>query len=193
MSSIVRKKYLKIKELIGRSSLASEIQIRNRRVRSLSEIKTIGILYDATDREIYEYMNETVKRFREDLKKVSSLGFIDSKDDRDMLGSKLGFDFFNRKQLDYLLRPYSPVVQNFYMEEFDLLIDCNIENHWPLEYIMRKSNACLKVGVSPSFYNHYDLSFRIQFPISEPPYKREEKLNILRQLFLNTKKYLHNI
>lgn len=181
------------RERIGRSALKAEDVIRLRRVRNMSEIRSIGMVYDATDREVFEYINEVVRRFRAEMKKVHTLGYINSKDDRDMLSSKLGFDFFNRKNLDFYLRPSHPLVDNFIGENFDLLIDFNVERLWPLEYVMKRSRAALKVGLWPQANSPYDLSFKVTFPPGTPPYSRHEKLRLMQELVINIRKYLHAI
>lgn len=190
---MLRQQIDNLRERLGKAQLLSESVLRHRKVRNLGEVRTVGILYDATDREIFEYVNDIVRRFRADMKKVHTLGYINSKDDRDMLSSKLGFDFFNRKNLDFYFRPRCPVAENFMAERFDLLIDFNVENLWPLEYVMRRSHASLKVGLSPRHHNPYDLSFRISFPRVAPPYTREQKMELMRTLILNIRKYLHQI
>ncbi|MCS6981568.1 MAG: hypothetical protein NZM65_05155 [Flavobacteriales bacterium] len=181
------------RERLGRITVQNQSLPRQKQVRNLAEIRTVGILYDATDREVFEYVNDVVKRLRAEMKKVYTLGFINSRDERDMLSSRLGFDFFNRKCLDFYLRPKSPVVRNFMAEPFDLLIDLNVERLWPLEYIMRCSRASFKVGLSPTPHSPHDLSFQIPFPEHGMPYGREQKLRLMSQLIVNIRKYLHAI
>lgn len=173
--------------------MQAEGVLRVRRVRNLTEVRSIGIVYDATDREVFEYVNDVVRRLRAEMKKVHALGYINSKDERDMLSSKLGFDFFNRKSLDFYRRPRHPLVDNFISENFDLLIDFNIERLWPLEYLMRCSRASFKVGVWPHARSPYDLCFKVDFPPGLPPYPRHEKLRLLQELMINIRKYLHAI
>ena len=43
-------------------------------------------------------------------------------------------------------KPSSPVIQNFINEEYDLLIDLNIRDYFPLKYISALSKAAFKVG-----------------------------------------------
>lgn len=181
------------RERLGKATAQHQSLPRRRQVRNLAEICTVGILYDATDREVFEYVNDVVKRFRAEMKRVHTLGFINSRDERDMLSSRLGFDFFNRKCLDFYLRPQATVARNFMAEPFDLLIDLNVERLWPLEYVMRCSTASFKVGLSPTPHSPYDLSFRVPFPEHGLPYGREQKLRLMSQLIVNIRKYLHAI
>lgn len=170
-------------------------QYRYREVKNLTEIKYIGILFDATDREIYEYVVNLSKRFKEDLKKVEALGFINSKLDRDMLQSKLGFDFFNLKSLDLFYNSKDGVVLNFIDKKFDLLIDLNAEHLYPLEIISKKSNAQFKVGIEHRGNEHLDIVFKIPSKPDEIENKgiREQNISQIQELVQSVKYYLKNI
>jgi hypothetical protein len=168
---------------------------RYREVKNLSEIKSIGILFDATDREIYEYVVNLSKRFKEDLKKVEALGFINSKLERDMLQSKLGFDFFNLKSLDLFFNSKDGVVLNFIEKKFDLLIDLNVEHLYPLQIISLKSMAPFKVGIENPGNKHLDMVFKIPSKPDEIENMgiREQNLSQIQELVQNIKFYLKNI
>ncbi len=63
-----------------------------------------------------------------------------------MTYSKLEYDFFSTKELNWVGKPSSMVIQNFMNEEYDLLIDLNINDLFPLKYISALSKASFKVG-----------------------------------------------
>jgi hypothetical protein len=113
---------------------------------TFSGIKTVGILFDATNVEDYEIVKRYVVYLREHLKKVKVIGFFSTKQIPTLTYSKLEYDFFSTKELNWLGKPSSPIIQNFINEEYDLLIDLNIHNHFPLKYISALSKASFKVG-----------------------------------------------
>ena len=63
-----------------------------------------------------------------------------------MTYSKLEYDFFSQKELNWMGKPSGVVVQNFIREEYDLLIDLNVHDHFPLRYMAALSKAKFKVG-----------------------------------------------
>jgi uncharacterized protein DUF6913 len=113
---------------------------------SFTKVKTVGIIFDATNTEDYEIVKRYVVYLREHLKKVKVLGFFSTKEIPSLTYSKLEYDFFSVKELNWLGKPDSVVIQNFIAEEYDLLIDLNIHDHFALKYITALSKASFKVG-----------------------------------------------
>jgi hypothetical protein len=48
--------------------------------------------------------------------------------------------------LNWFGKPSTHIIENFINEEYDLLIDLNIHDHFPLKYIAALSKAKFKVG-----------------------------------------------
>ena len=63
-----------------------------------------------------------------------------------MTFSKLEYDFFSTKQLNWFGKPTSMIIQNFINEKYDVLLDLNINDHFSLKYISALSKADFKVG-----------------------------------------------
>jgi len=57
------------------------------------------------------------------------------------------FDFITQQDLNFLFIPKGPTVDKFINEPFDMLIDCNINSFFPVEYISQLSMAKCKVGI----------------------------------------------
>jgi len=77
---------------------------------------------------------------------VNVIGFFNLKQMPPMTYSKLEYDFFSQKELNWMGKPSGVVVQNFINEEYDLLIDLNVHDHFPLKYMCALSRARFKVG-----------------------------------------------
>ena len=140
----------KIKSIIGNYMLKQELQsfTRNRKANKFSfdSCKTVGILFDATNAEDYEIVKRYVLYLREFRKKVNVIGFFDTKQMPPMTYSKLEYDFFSQKEINWMGKPAGIIIQNFINEEYDLLIDLNVHDHFPLKYISALSKARFKVG-----------------------------------------------
>ena len=113
---------------------------------NFNEIKTVGILFDATNPEDFELVKRYVVYLRQHRKKVKVIGYFSTKNIPDMTFSKLEYDFFSTKQLNWFGKPTSMIIQNFINEKYDVLLDLNINDHFSLKYISALSKADFKVG-----------------------------------------------
>jgi len=100
---------------------------------------------------------------------VIALGFYDQKELPPMRFSKLGLDFFTRKDLNWYQKPNAPIVKNFVQREFDILIDLHMVNSIPFRYIVASSKANFKIGkyerLSTPFYDFMlSVSDETKFP-----------------------------
>lgn len=147
-----------IKLAIANRALKLELQDTDReRVPNkfnFDKIKTVGILFDATNSDDLEIVKRYVVYMREHRKKVKAIGFFNTKEIPALTYSKLEYDFLSAKELNWFGKPNSAVVKNFIQEDFDLLIDLNVHDHFVLKYISALSNAKFKVGK----YNEKDES-----------------------------------
>ncbi len=140
----------KIKLIIANNSLESESKLDPRILQptkfNFDNIRSVGILFDATSAEDFELVKRYVMYLREHRKKVKVLGFFSTKHIPALTYSKLEYDFFSVKEVNWFGKPSSMVVSNFIKEEYDLLIDLNIHDHFSLKYIAQLSKAAFKVG-----------------------------------------------
>jgi hypothetical protein len=139
-----------IKKAMGRQSLKGLVSVmrRNREVKSLNDSTTVGILFDPTENDDYVLVKKYVDYLKDMKKKVKALGFYDLKDIPASTYSKLEFDYFSQKDLNWQLKPSGVIVENFIKEEYDILIDLNTKEHFPLFYISSLSHARYKVGAT---------------------------------------------
>ncbi len=139
-----------IKVGIANYFLKQELQAVRREQKpnkfNFNEVKTVGILFDATNSEDFEIVKRYVVYLREYKKKVKAIGFFSTKQIPALTYSKLEYDFFSTKELNWMGKPSSVIIRNFIDEEYDLLIDLNVEDHFPLRYISALSKAVFKVG-----------------------------------------------
>jgi hypothetical protein len=109
-------------------------------------VRTVGILFDASNPEDYELVKRYVVYLREHAKKVKVLGYFSSKEIPAFTYSKLEYDFFSAKETNWFGKPTTHIIDNFIEENYDLLIDLNIHDHFSLKYITALSKAKFKVG-----------------------------------------------
>lgn len=136
---------------------------RSRQVASLNEAKSFGIIFDSGNKEDFELVKKYVNYLKEMKKKVKVVGYFSAKEIPEMTYSKLEYDFFTDKDLNLFRIPSNTFVNNFMEEEFDVLINLNIYNHFPLKYIGAMSKAKYKVGrYSEENKKYYDMLIECQ-------------------------------
>lgn len=126
---------------------------RNVKAFSIEKASTIGVIYNATNRNDSEVVKKFIQYLKEERKDVLSLGFIDSKDSSDMVKPHLNYVYFDRKDLSKSLRPKSLEVENFINKSFSILIDLSVDECFQIEYITGLSSAKFKVGASGAYRN----------------------------------------
>jgi hypothetical protein len=126
-----------------------EMQRHHRQTKTVSfqQARTIGILYDATIERNYEIVKTYVKHLREDFKKdVLALGYYDGIELPPMRFSKLGLDFFTKKNVNWHFKPTHPMISKFANVNFDMMICLNVDKCLPLRYISAITKAGFKIG-----------------------------------------------
>lgn len=155
----------KVKVALGHSMLKkfSASLERHRTSPDIHSSPTIGILYDATDRDEYELVREFFKDLRQNRIKAVSLGYIDYKETLSFHPlARPESDYFFKSQLTWLNRPQSTVVDHFTEEPFDMLIHLSLKDFFPLDYIAATSRAGLKIGRAGAAVDYcFDMTFAL--------------------------------
>ena len=156
-----------MRSAIGKYFLKKEMlhleRERKRAVYNLDDAYNIGVVYDATNRQVYEMTRNFVNYLKEKQKHVISLGFINSKDPNQLLKPLLEFRYFNKKDLNWHYKPKGVEVQNFLEVDYDILIDLSIDKCFPIRYICGLSKAKFKVGTTgENSAVYYDLMINIE-------------------------------
>ncbi len=120
--------------------------VRKPHTVAFEDAKSIGIIYDATENDDYELVKNYVKELRDQKKDVLALGFVNQEELPNMRFSKLGLDFFTRKNLNWYFKPSHPMVSKFIDGDFDIMIFLNVENLTPLKYVAAATKAHFKIG-----------------------------------------------
>ncbi len=154
-----------IKNFAGNYSLNQEIKSvrRNKMFLNLEEAKTIGIVFDATENDNFELVKKYIIYLKELKKRVKAIGYFNMKDTPPMAYSKLEYDFFSLKDLGWNNVPKNIYVKNFIDDQFDILLDLNMQDSFPLRYISSLSRAKFKVGKSSKWNSSiFDLMLDIE-------------------------------
>lgn len=118
----------------------------NTRSISFENIKSIGILYDATDDQDFELVKSYARNLMSHSKEVVALGYYGENELPGKRLMKLGLDFFAKKAVNWKMRPSNPIINNFIIRPFDVLILLNNHKCIPLVYIAMESKSSFKIG-----------------------------------------------
>lgn len=137
-----------LKNIAGNYFLSGEVKAlqRDRKFINIQDAKTVGIVFDATNKDDFELVKKYITYLRDLKKKVKAIGYYDQKNIPPMAYSKLEYDFFCQKDLNWHNAPTSVYVKNFIEDKYDILLDLNLKNVFPLRYISSLSKAKFKVG-----------------------------------------------
>jgi hypothetical protein len=113
----------------------------------IPDAKTIGVIFEATEKEDFETIRKFIQQLKEYTKNVHAIGYVDAKITPDYSYIKTDFDFFNKKELKNLYQPQSPYIRTFMDEPRDLLISANLGGKLPLTFVTAASKAKCKVGI----------------------------------------------
>lgn len=137
-----------IKNAIGNYFLSLEIKSlhRNKTFMNMADAKTVGILFDATESGNFDLVKKYIIYLKDMKKRVKAIGFYNQKETPPMAYSKLDYDFFTIKDLNWYNFPDNIYVRNFIEDQYDILLDLNIQDSFPLRYVSSLSKAKFKVG-----------------------------------------------
>ena len=147
---------------------------------NLRNAKSVGLLYLERDHQFYHTIKDLAKHLKLELgvKSVSMLSFVneDAKNTPGWLVKKLESGFFCKSDLNWYGKPTNEV-QQFIENDFDIPIDLELEPVLALKYILKSSNAKMKVGPEQiDFPSDYDINIGIA-PISKATDDDMEKID----------------
>jgi hypothetical protein len=120
---------------------------RSRFKGNLSHAKTIGLVWDATNPEELQVLSQFHQKMAEKNIDVKILGYYPGKNLPDRLTAIRYLNCLKREDINITYRPFTREAEAFANTVFDILIDINFKNVFPLRYISSLSRAGLKVGI----------------------------------------------
>ena len=154
----------KIKQKVGDIFFKKELKSnhRQREVHNLHTAQSIGILYDATEREDMLKVSEFVNTLFQTKKDVKALGFVNLKDLTHHHMPMLQFDFFFLKDLNWYYKPQNYIIKNFVEKDYDILINLCDSTCIPIKYLAGISQAKFKVGKYEEDIDLYDMMIDVK-------------------------------
>ena len=153
-----------IKQKVGDFFFKKELKSnpRQREVHNLHTAQSIGILYDATEKEDMLKVSEFVNTLFQTKKDVKALGFVNLKELTHHHMPMLQFDFFFLKDLNWYYKPQNYIIKNFVEKDYDILINLCDSACIPIKYLAGKSQAKFKVGKYEEDIDLYDMMIDVK-------------------------------
>ncbi|MFT4680171.1 MAG: hypothetical protein ACJAV7_002862 [Flavobacteriales bacterium] len=139
---------------------------RHRKGSNFGEAQSVAVVYNESDENHFKKVKSFVKFLHDEhgIRKIMAFGYSDA-DPKNLphwLSHKLEFDFFTEDDIAWNLHP-SQHVKTFTQQEFDILIDASNLDCIPLQYVVAKSKARMKVGnMGGHKKKHYDLMINME-------------------------------
>jgi hypothetical protein len=138
------------KKKISRFFLKKKLNFSSKRKKTahfhFNEVKSVGIVFSADSAS----QIETVRKYMDALgnkgKQVKAICFYKTKQLPVLSSSNLLIDFVMPKEVNFMGVPSPSFVDGFIENEFDLLIDLDSNEIFPVEYVCAMSKAFFKVG-----------------------------------------------
>jgi hypothetical protein len=145
---------------------------RTVRVTNLGQVKTVGILWKADDREVFDLLTDLLKELGID---VSSLCFSAQR------GSVRGEAVFSPDDISVFGKIKNQEIARFIAHKFDVLIDISLSSEIEIQYLRCLSRARFKAGWSDAQPDYFDLSIDVS-KRKEPSYLAEQVIYYLGEL-----------
>ncbi len=153
-----------IKQKVGDFFFKRELKSnpRQREVHNLHTAQSIGILYDATERQDMIKVSEFVNALFKTKKDIKALGFVNLKELTHHHVPMLQFDFFFLKDLNWYYKPQNYIIKNFVEKDYDILINLCNSDCIPIKYLAGSSQAKFKVGKYEEEIDLYDMMIDVK-------------------------------
>ena len=130
-------------------------------LKELKDVKTVGVVFDASTEELYKRAAHLVRHFASMNKVVQSVAITNSVELPPYVDNTLAFNYILKKEIKWSGVPNNKHINNFINKEFDILINLDFNSNVSLEYIVNTSMAHLKIGLNND-KGDLDLDFMLE-------------------------------
>lgn len=120
---------------------------RKTRYSSFSSVKSIGLVWDASDPAEFRVLSEFHQKMEERKISVSILGYYPGRELPDTFTAISYFSCLKKDDLGFTYLPHSGDAESFIRKGHDVLIDLNFKKTLPLQYVSSLSESPFKVGI----------------------------------------------
>jgi hypothetical protein len=184
--------FKEIRLKIGRAIMLKKVAGTKRKVKysNFSTIRSIGIVWDASKAAEFASLSRFHQKMLERKIDVMVLGYFPGRTLPDRYTAIRFLRCIRQDEINTFYQPVSAESKSFIKNPYDVLIDINFDNHFPLEYITALSMARFKVGL----YNHrpadsmFDMMMELKAPVDIDGYLSQvvHYLEMIKENNINT-------
>lgn len=119
---------------------------RNKQVHNFESARSIGILCVASTDEVFDQAMELTNFLNHKNIEVCLLIYCPLKEIPQKFLLRKNVNVFNIKDINWYGKPMVPIAEEFYSNDFDILIDLSLHEVFPIRWISSLSKAKFKVG-----------------------------------------------
>ncbi len=135
--------------------------VRYKQLRSLSDIRSCLILFDASEERTSQIIFGIIKEMQDSGIQVHSIGYVPYKENPYWCFPKISYDYINQKNTSFSGIPQAEFAEDVIRKPFDILIDFMNRQIQPMTYIAALSASALKITRSrkdlDTLHKVYDL------------------------------------
>jgi len=163
---------------IGNTILSKRLEKISRKVyySEIGQVKNIGIVWDASKIREFTFLSRFHQKMHEQRNiEVKIIGYYPGKELPDQYTAIRYLSCIRKNELNFFYTPVSTETDFFIKTRFDVLIDINFDNIFPLNYITSLSVSGFKVGIYDSINNSsvFDLMIELKKPYQVENYLDE--------------------
>jgi hypothetical protein len=130
---------------------------RNIKICNLQDAKRIGLIFNSSDLDNKSLISMIERLYKDKGIITQVLGYAEKQNKEVTLISDPYHLYVTRKDFNWLFYPKNPSVIEFMNNEYDILINLYTQEEYPIEYLVRLSKACFKVGSAHTKTTMHDL------------------------------------
>jgi hypothetical protein len=120
------------------------------------------MVWDASKPDEFQILSQFHQKMVDRNIDLSIIGYYPGKEIPDKITAIRYLVCLKQEDINFTYRPVSREATSFINMPFDILIDANFRNLFPLEYISSLSSAGLKVGIYDSGYDQVPFDLMIE-------------------------------
>lgn len=146
---------------------------REKCVHNFETAKSAVILFDTSVPNSFSAIKDFRKFMEDQGIQCAAFGYVRQKEIPEEMLFWKNYSFITRSDLSWYLKPRGEVVDTFYANDPDILVDFTLEAPLELQYLVQLSTADFKIGCFTEQENDYDLMINLS-ENKEIPYLAEQ-------------------
>lgn len=124
----------------------AERNLRQKRVCNLSRASSLAVLFGPVNDEGFQKIKVFLKSLSEEGHKLYVIGYVNHKTLPEFLAKEKSINFITNEDLNWLYKPKNDFYKAFTSTNFDILINLDMQNSIPIQYLCSSSVSGFKVG-----------------------------------------------